>query len=173
MFSCVSLMCFRYFHETWCKIGQPGGTNANVRATKLCQNFLKRTIHLGAIRTISLLHEIRCKMGKTGAFNAKVRATPLEPKLMFWCVSFRLGAFGTVSLLHETYCKTCHYKILAAKCAKLVQLIQKFVPQSRVIIFCNECSLSTPLDKKLMFLCVSFCSGAFGTVMLLHENTPN
>jgi len=97
MFSCVSLMCFRYFHETWCKIGQPGGTNANVRATKLCQNFLKRTIHLGAIRTISLLHEIRCKMGKTGAFNAKVRATPLEPKLMFWCVPFCLGAFATVS----------------------------------------------------------------------------
>jgi hypothetical protein len=29
----------------------------------------------------------------------------LDPKLMFWYVSFRLGAFGTISLLHETYCK--------------------------------------------------------------------
>ena len=30
------------------------------------------------------------------------RSTPLDPKLMFWFVSFHLGAFGTVSLLHET-----------------------------------------------------------------------
>jgi hypothetical protein len=96
-------------------------------------------------------------------------STPLEPKLMFWCVSFRLGAFGTVSLLHETYCKTCHCKILAAKRAKLVQLIQKFVPQSRVGIFHNEHSRSTLLDPKLMFWCVSFHLGAFVTVSLSHE----
>src|SRR6185503_7340399 len=30
---------------------------------------------------------------------------PLDPNLVFWCVSFRLGAFGTVSLIHETWCK--------------------------------------------------------------------
>ena len=29
----------------------------------------------------------------------------MDPKLIFWCVSFRLGAFGTISLLHETRCK--------------------------------------------------------------------
>ena len=39
--------------------------------------------------------------------NERSRSTPLDPKLMFWCVSFRLGAFGTVSLLHETCCKIC------------------------------------------------------------------
>jgi len=48
----------------------------------------------------------------------------LDPKLIFWCVSFRLGAFGTVSLLHETRCKW----------ANLVQLMQEFVPQSLVRI---------------------------------------
>jgi len=30
----------------------------------------------------------------------------LDPKLMFWCVSFRSGAFWTVSLLHETWSKS-------------------------------------------------------------------
>ena len=58
---------------------------------------------------------------------------------------------------------------LAAKCAKLVQLMQKFVPRSHVRIFRNECSRSTPLDPKFIFWCVSFYLGAFGTVSLLHE----
>jgi len=51
---------------------------------------------------------------------------------------------------------------LAAKHAKLVQLMQKFVPRCLVRIFCNERSRSTLLDPKLMFWCVSFRSGAFG-----------
>ena len=38
--------------------------------------------------------------------NERSRSTPLDPKLIFWCVSFRLGAFGTVLLLHETCYKT-------------------------------------------------------------------
>jgi hypothetical protein len=67
----------------------------------------------------------------------------------------------------------CYYMKLAAKRAKLVQLKQKYIPQSRVIIFHNECSRSTPLDPKLMFWCVSFYLGAFGTISLLHENAPN
>jgi len=58
---------------------------------------------------------------------------------------------------------------LGAKCAKLVQLMQKFVQRCLVRIFRNECSRSTPLDHKLIFWCVSFCLGAFGTVSLLHE----
>ena len=38
--------------------------------------------------------------------NEHPRSTPLDPKLMFWCVSSRLGPFGTVSPLHETRSKT-------------------------------------------------------------------
>jgi len=38
-----------------------------------------------------------------------------------------------------------------AKRAELVQLMQKFVPRSRVGIFHNERSRSTPLDPKPMF----------------------
>ena len=55
------------------------------------------------------------------------------------------------------------------KRAKLVQLMQKFVPESRVGIFRNVCSRATPLDPKLMFWCISFRYGAFVTVSLLHE----
>jgi hypothetical protein len=78
---------------------------------------------------------------------------------MFWCVSFCSSAFWTVSLLHE----------IGAKLAKLVQLMQKFMPRYRARIFHNERSQSTPLDPKLMFWCVSFHLGAFGTVLLQHE----
>ena len=63
----------------------------------------------------------------------------------------------------------CYCTKLAAKRAKLVQLMQKFVRRSRVIIFRNERSRSTPLDPKLMFWCISFRLGAFGTVLQLHE----
>jgi len=91
--------------------------------------------------------------------NERSRSTPLDPKLIFWCVSFRLGAFGTVSLLHGTRCKW----------ANLVQLMQEFVPQSLVRIPRNRRTRSTQLDPKLRFSCVSFHLGAFGTIMLLHK----
>ena len=48
--------------------------------------------------------------------------------------------------------------------AKRAELVQKFVPRSRVGIFRNEHIRSTPLDPKLMFWCVSYYLGAFGTV---------
>ena len=47
--------------------------------------------------------------------------------------------------------------------------VQKFVPQSRVVIYRNECTRSTPLDPKLPFWCVSYYLGAFGTVWLPYE----
>jgi len=39
----------------------------------------------------------------------------LDPKLMFWCISFRLGTFGTVLLLHETCRKTRQTGAINAK----------------------------------------------------------
>ena len=38
--------------------------------------------------------------------NERTRSTPLDPKLMFWCVSYHSGAFETVWLPYETRCKT-------------------------------------------------------------------
>ena len=78
--------------------------------------------------------------------NERFQSTLLDPKLMFWCISFCSGAFWTVWLLHETWYKS----------AKLVQLMQKFMPRCRARTFRNECSRSTPLDPKLMFCFVSY-----------------
>ena len=44
---------------------------------------------------------------RVGIFrNERTRCTPLDPKPMFWFVSYYLGAFGTVWLPYETRCKT-------------------------------------------------------------------
>ena len=91
--------------------------------------------------------------------NERSRSTLLEPKLMFWCISFHL-----VHLEPFCYCTK-----LAAKRAKLVQLMQKFMPRYRARIFHNERFRSTPLDPKLVFWCVSFHLGALGTISLQHE----
>ena len=40
--------------------------------------------------------------------------------------------------------------------AKHLELVQKFVPGSRVRIFRNECTRSTPLNPKLTSQCVSY-----------------
>ena len=49
------------------------------------------------------------------------------------------------------------------------QLVQLFVPQSRVGIFRNERTRSTPLDSKLLFSCNLFYFGAFGTIWLPYK----
>jgi len=84
------------------------------------------------------------------------QSTPLDPKLTFWCVSYYLGAFGTFGCLTKLG-------------AKRAELLQKFVPQSRVGIFRNEHTRSTPLYPRLMFWGVSYYLCAFGTVWLPYE----
>ena len=65
--------------------------------------------------------------------NKSTRSTPLDPKLIFWCVSYHLRAFGTVKLPYELR-------------AKHSELVPKFVPRSRVTIFRNERTQSTHLN---------------------------
>ena len=38
--------------------------------------------------------------------NEHIRSTPLDPKLMFWCVSYYLGAFWAVWLPYRAWCET-------------------------------------------------------------------
>ena len=126
--------------------------------------------------------------------NEGTLCTRLDPKLIFWYISYNLGAFGTVWLHDETRCKTgrtsaksschevaseffatnapdrLHWTLNWCFCAfqtiwvhsgqfgsltklgpKWAELVKKFVPQSRVGIFRNEGTRSTPLDPKLMF----------------------
>jgi len=83
-----------------------------------------------------------------------------------WTINSCFGAFLSVRV-HFGLFRYCTK--LAAKRAKLVQLMQKFRPRCLVRIFGNEHSQSTLLDPKLMFWCISFHSGVFWTVSLLHE----
>ena len=88
--------------------------------------------------------------------NKRTRASPLDPKLMFWCVSYYLGAFGTVCLPYETWFKTGRTsgKVRATKSRRN---------------FRNKRTRNSPLDPKLMFWCISYHLGAFGTVWLPDE----
>ena len=58
----------------------------------------------------------------------------------FRTIWVRLGPFGCLTKLDATR----------------AELVQKFVPRSRVGIFRNERTRSTPLATKLMFWCVSY-----------------
>jgi hypothetical protein len=51
----------------------------------------------------------------------------------------------------------------------LTKLVQKFVPGSRIGIFCNERTRSTPLDPNLTFRCISYYldSATFGCLPTL------
>ena len=88
--------------------------------------------------------------------NERTRSTPLDPNLMFWCVSYYLGAFGTVWLPDETRCKTGRTSA-KVRTMRLYQNYWQRMPRS------------TPLFPKLTFCCVSYYLGAFGTVWLPYE----
>ena len=143
------------------------------RSTQLALNSC-----LGAFWIVSLLHKARYKAGWTCVINAKVRATkshrnfsqsthPIHPH---WTLNSCFDAFGGV-WVHFGLFQYCtigafrsvwvHFGLfryctkLGAKWAELVQLVQKFRPRSRIRIFCNECTRSTPLGPKHMFWCIS------------------
>ena len=101
---------------------------------------------------------------RVGIFrNERTRSTLLDPKLMFWCVSYYMGAFETVWLPYETRCKTgrTSAKVRATKSRRT---------------FRNERTRSTPLDPKLTFFafvlfgCIRDSLVAFRNSM---QNGPN
>jgi hypothetical protein len=175
------------FRTIWVHSGQFDGlTILGAKWDKLVQKFVPRS-------RVGIFH------------NERTRSTPLDPKLMFWCVSYYLDAFRTIWLPYETQWKTdrtsakvrvpkshrnfsqrthpphwtlnCRFgafrtiwvhsgpfDCLTKLGAKRTELVQKFVPQSRIGIFRHECTQSTTLDSKLPFWCISYYLGAFGTI---------
>ena len=88
----------------------------------------------GPFGTLWLPYKTQCKTGRSGAkvramkscrnFSQQTtRSTPLDSKLMFWCVLFYLDAFGPFGCLRKLN-------------TKQAELVQKFVPRSRVLSFC-------------------------------------
>ena len=96
----------------------------------------------------------------TGAINAKVRATKSRrdffstntPNPLHWTLNSCFGVLHSVWVHLGSF---RNYMKLDAKQGELVQLMQKFLPRSRVGIFLYERTQSTPLDPKLMFWCVA------------------
>ena len=91
--------------------------------------------------------------------NERARSTPLNPKLMYWCVSWCLGAFWIVSLLHEARCKTRWTGAINAN-IRAMKSHRNFSQWTHPI---------HPLDHKQTFSCNSYYLGAFGTVWLPYE----
>jgi len=130
--------CFGAFHAIWVHL-RPFGclTKLGAKRFELVQKFVARR--------------------RVGVFCYEhTRSTPLDPKHMFWSVSFHLRTFGTVRLPYKTR-------------AKHSELVQNFVRRGRVELFNDERTRSTPLVPNLMFWCVSYHLGAFGTVWLPYE----
>ena len=84
------------------------------------------------------------------------RSTPSDPKLT-------VGAFRTI------WVHSGPFGCLTKLGAKRVELVQKFVPRSRVGNFLKEHTRSTPWDPQLKFWCISYYLAAFGTVWLPYE----
>ena len=105
--------------------------NERTRSTPLAQNSCFGTsrsvwVHLAMFhyytkfgaKRVELVH-LKHKFvpwSRFGIFrNECTRPTPLDPKLMYCCISLCLGAFWTVSLLHEAWCKTSWTGAINAK----------------------------------------------------------
>src|SRR6185503_14843263 len=127
--------CFSAFRIIWVHWGPFGCvTTLSLKRVKLVQKFVTRS-------RVRIFH------------NEHTRSTPMDPKLIFLCVSYYFSAFGTIWLPYKTRCIRA-------------EPVQMFMPQSRIGIFRNESTRSDTLDPKHIFWCVSYYLGAFGTLWL-------
>ena len=130
--------------------------------------FLCVSYHLDAFRNVRLSYKTRGKMCRT---SAKVRATK-SSRIFFttkahnpphWTLNSCFGAFRTVLVLLRPF------GCLAKLGAKRSELVQNFVPRSRIGILRNERTRSTSLDTKFLFCSVLYHLVAFGTIKLPYE----
>jgi hypothetical protein len=102
-----------------------------------------------AFRSVSLLHESRCKTGRTSAINTKVRKT-----ISRWNFLHRTHPINSVGPKTHVLCHFGLFRYCTkvdAKLTGLLPLSHKFAKQSRVGIFHNKRTRSTPFDPKLLF----------------------
>ena len=116
---------------------------------------LRNSMQNGPNKCKSLCHEVASE------FFATIPPDPLH-----WTLNSHFGAFYTIWMHSGLF---GFLMKLGSKRAELVQLMQKFMPRSRVGIFCNERTRSTPLYPKLIFWCISYSLGAFGIILLPYE----
>ena len=106
--------------------------------------------YLGAFGTVWLPNKTGCKTSRSGAKVCAMKScqnfSQQTTRSNHWSLTSCFGAFRTIWVHSGLF--SCVTK-LSAKWAKLMQM---FVPRSRVGIFRNERTRSTPLDPKLKFL---------------------
>jgi len=122
--------------------------------------FVWVSLCLCVFGNILLLHETRCKMGWTCAINAQVRAMKLHQNFSQWTDPIHPhwtinSCFGASRSIWVHLVMFHYYMKIGAKWVELEQLMHMFMPWSRIRIFRNEHTQSTPLDPKLIFVCVS------------------
>ena len=112
--------------------------------------------HLDPFGTVRMPYDTQGKTGRTSAKDHATKSSRIlvstnAPNPPHWTLYSCFGTFHTV-LVHLR-----PFGCLAKLEAKRSELLQKFVPQSRVEIFRNECTRSTPLD-------LNWCFGEFRTI---------
>ena len=141
--------------------------NECIRSTPLDpkMTFWCVSYYFCAFGTVWLPYETRCKTIQTSSCHevASEFFAKNAPDPPHWTLNKCFSAFRTIWVHSGLF--GCLTK-LGAQRAKLVQ---KFVPRSRVGIFRNEHTRSSPLDPKMTFWCVSYYLGLFGTVWLPYE----
>ena len=124
--------------------------------------------YLRAFGTVWLRYNTLCKMDQTGA---KVHATKSHRNFSqrmhlihpHCTLNTCFGVFCTIWMYLEPF--GCHTKLGA----KRAEEVQKFVTRSRIGIFRNKRTRSTPLDPNLTFRCISYYldSATFGCLPTL------
>ena len=116
-------------------------------------------VHLGPFGCLTELGAKRAELvqkfvpqSRVGIFATNAADRP------HWTLNRCFGAFHTI------WVHLGPFGCLTKLGAKQGELVQKFMPRSRIGIYRNECILSTPLDPKLMFWYDSYSLGAFWTV---------
>ena len=121
-------------------------------------------VHSGLFGCLTKLRAKRAEVGQKFVprsrveifCNERTRLTLLGPKLVFCvCCSIRMhsGPFNCLTKLS----------------AKWAELVQMFMPRSRVRIFRNKHIPIDPVGTKTHVRCISYYLGAFGTVWLPYK----
>ena len=141
------------------------GTQSTPFDPKLTFWFISN--HLGAFGTVRLPYKTRGKMGRTCKSSYHEVASEFfamnPPDPLHCSLNSCFGAFRTVWVYLRPF--GCLTKLGA----KHSELVQKFVPRSRVRIFRDKPTRSTPSVPKLMFWCVLYRLGVSATIWLPYE----
>ena len=83
--------CFGASHSVWMHLGS--FRNRMKLDAKLCE-------------LVQLMRKLVPRSHTEIFLYERTQSTPLDPKLMYWCVSYHLAAFGTIMFPYESRCKT-------------------------------------------------------------------